>query len=378
MTSPLEGRYRIDVPELLHHLRAAGGSLRVESPSEVLRAQLRLAMEWSEIRPQLVGSGLVTVTSDPSTDSLTVALLAKPSGCAPIPIPEDWNARHPVIKALTKKSGRLEVSDDLRPRALRLVQALIDEADRRGYETAIGATATLRVKVGSSDLPLALLEETVPGEVVPEHIVRLRGRAPYRQPATRRREPSGRLRLTLLTGRTAEYWADRKRWTLDQKLGDCFAVMEMQARVAADRLSELEREKVRLASLWESAVESAQQRCIAAQLAKLVDAQAEEADRARKIRRYARRLEHASSVHPASAATLGALAAAARERAETLDPLSDPDAVQLPTLADLPIDEVQKWMPYRMKAERPPTPEEWKVSQVSVPYRAQGRGAYRV
>jgi hypothetical protein len=52
----------------------------------------------------------------------------------PVPVPEKITRFHPVVARFRDEDHRHEVSKPFLPRALRLLQALVTEAERRGYE----------------------------------------------------------------------------------------------------------------------------------------------------------------------------------------------------------------------------------------------------
>ena len=142
----------------------------------------------------------------------------------PVPVPERLTRRHPLVAALGD-GVTLGATRPVRSRALRILQALIVEAERRGM-TATPATVTaaeLCLGRGAHQYPVTIREET--------------NRVPREPSARERRDaerdswdripdfdsvPSGRLVIELHTTYRGDRrrWADGKRWRLEDKLDD--------------------------------------------------------------------------------------------------------------------------------------------------------------
>ncbi len=128
--------------QLVDDLLAGGGSLRLPRR----RWSDRNGVDFEQ-RPRMaqlhgkVPDGKWLNVSIVSGDELQVDLVEAPAGDAeprrPVPVPEKVTRYHAIVRQLKDGGERHEVSRAALPRALRVVQALVAEAERRGYEVKL-------------------------------------------------------------------------------------------------------------------------------------------------------------------------------------------------------------------------------------------------
>jgi len=210
----------------------------------------------------------------PASDDQVKARLSVSS---PIPIPDQLRKPHPFVAATQVKAkaersqddGRiyvrsqpgaffLRVSRDSVGRALRLLQAICDEAGRREWEVksipadryreAGGGTIAIRRHA----YPVSIEERTEAIPFTDEDLRRWRANRPswvqaeQPSPHERRRRPTGELALLIPSawngGRAR--WADGKRSRVEEKLAEFFATLEVRA--AADEARQRDAERARI------------------------------------------------------------------------------------------------------------------------------------
>ncbi|TAK74118.1 MAG: hypothetical protein EPO16_11390 [Dehalococcoidia bacterium] len=247
-----------------------------------------------------------------SDDQVTVRM----SASSPIPIPDQLRKPHPFVAATQVKAkaerpqedGRiyvraqpgvfpLRVSRDAVSRALRLLQAICDEAGRREwtvkslpadrYREAGGGT----IAIGRHAYPVSIEERTEAIPFTDEEVRRWRANRPswvqteQPSPHERRRRPTGELALLIPSawngGRAR--WADGKRSRVEEKLAEFFATLEVRAATDEVRRQEAERAQIE---------REAQERLARIQKARIerLDRELAAARYAEDIRRYVTRI----------------------------------------------------------------------------------------
>ncbi len=182
---------------------------------------------------------------------------------------------------LGQHPGVLTVSQSLRPRALGLVRALADEAQRRGHQLAISKkriTRGLFVQIRGRHCGVTVSEEHDHVPHVPAAGERRQQRRGFSwQPASPDYDlvPSGRLRIELPPSDYGQhgYWADTSRSRVEGKVRA--AVKEIELRVAAEEeacrarkreheawLAAQQRKAAGERARWEAAMETARGRAI--------------------------------------------------------------------------------------------------------------------
>ena len=280
------GQLDISAPELLKRVKEAGCRLTITNPDTATRAAWRRAI-YRALNDGLVPAGKQLRHSGRDHGDLVLSLVDleadgkyRAVALSPVPIPMQLARPHRLVTATRKAAqdsrrrdkGWLDTSGIAgvfsvrlsRPqlgRALLLLQALVDEALRRGHEIGpAGSVGAVGLVVRGHESPFSLIEE----------VDRVRRELTAREQARKDREywyrpqefdelASGRLQLRLGRpeyGRTSS-WADRKRWKLDDRLPHVLAAMEQAANEAEARERERQRRQEAAQRAWEAAAEHA-------------------------------------------------------------------------------------------------------------------------
>jgi hypothetical protein len=255
------------VSELREH-----GLIRVNDPPDDVRAVWRRLIYAAKER-RVVPAGLYLRHSGRDRGDLVIELCAgqhpdttyrdtKPGLIATDPAPRD---PHPVAVELLREWRTLGLSDSSVSRGRAIVHSLATEVERRGHTIAVHSSGplALEVQVREWTFVVCLSEERERREVLPEG-EELEAVTKYdwqRVPATVMDVPAGRLALELpsdysFSGRRHR-WADRARWTLEDKLSELLAEIEARATMLDERrTAEKEAQRSR-AVAWETVMKDA-------------------------------------------------------------------------------------------------------------------------
>lgn len=356
----------VDVTELLASITAAEGELTVTDPSPEQRAAYRSAI-WKLRKEGLVPAGFDLTYSGRGGGDLVFRLrpaTIKTEGksAIPVPVPARLTKPHPTVTATRnalnsagsdgagRRSSRgvrgaldVRVSKAQLGRALRLQQALVAEAERRGY---------------------VIQEKDTPAIAIGEHayvvsVTELLDRYPHVPTAAETREaeryswtripeydsaPSGRLKIELgnsYSGRRST-WTDGKRGLLEEKLGQVLAEIEARAvldeqrrqdRLEQERCQEVQRQERLAAARGVMRTET---------LATELRRQSADWHEAAALRRYCEALDEALG-DDVSTATRDWVTWA-RAYAEALDPLSGSSLPGRPLVPEVHDWQVETWM----------------------------------
>ncbi len=287
--------------QLVMDVIAAGGSLRV--PRRTWNAR---GVDW-ERRVQLahyhgkVPPGKWPTVSRASAEELQIDLVEAPDDSArlvrPVPVPERVTRYHPVVRQLRESAQPFLLSRGARPRMLRVLHGLVVEAERRGYDVRVpparpgrfaSAPTTARV---DGQLVIAVGEYAVTvrasEEGIRSHAVVHR---PGRSPAIDESEATGRLVLELNPrsyglARPAR-WADRRSWTLEQKLPNLLREIEIRAIEHEKKRLAAEREAAERHARWQQALTQALERYAEQQKVEALAEQLRRWREARDVRNY--------------------------------------------------------------------------------------------
>ncbi|MDQ3729415.1 MAG: hypothetical protein M3355_07470 [Actinomycetota bacterium] len=280
--------------QLVDDVLAAGGSLRVPRKSYYERSgvdyqqRARLAERHGKV-PE--GKRLVVrlASSEELELALDDLLPGAPRKVTAVSVPDKVGRYHPVVRRLKQQSGRHEVSRAALPRALRILNALVTEAERRGHgvETSIAEErkgygrsgwsgvrdghVVLRVTEFSAAVRLS--EEGLSSRAHWERknryfVHRLEGGSETRRrPLTEyEQRATGRLVLELVPAYSLHCrpgkWADRQRWTLEEKLSELLFEVETRAAEETESRREAERREAERRREWEAAMQRARERYI--------------------------------------------------------------------------------------------------------------------
>lgn len=281
----------------------------------------------------------------------------------PVPVPHRVRHLHPVAQHFRDDIAKHLVSRAQLSRCVRIIHALVTEAERRGFtvENVPGSTrggsgqawkgddGHLIVAIRSHRYHLKVLEEKVANRgafdaeteyrrsVAYPQYLKPRGRTRYDSGAT------GRLQITCdgygrRSGRTAT-WADRRSWTLEDKLPEL--LQELEVRAAEDDHAAIEskrasdhRERERKRELAEAKQlfhEHRRVQALRAQIAAWQEAQC--------VRDYLRAVEERHGQTSESAEWIAWIRRYVDER---LDPLASPPT--MPLKAEVKIDDLKPFL----------------------------------
>jgi hypothetical protein len=310
--------------QLIVDLIAADGVLRVpirHGPGEPnYQQRIVSAQRYGKVPAgQRIRSGWVG-------GELEIRLEDAPSGtdveARPVPVPARIAKGHPVTRRFRDTVAQHEVSRAALPRAVRIVQALVVDAERRGFEAAnviapeenyqrssrSGATGGhISISADGHHYPLRITEEGVQNRGAWQQEADYRAQWPHggRHRAPRRydAEATGRLTITIDGGYSREgrpsSFADRRSWSLEEKLPD--VLREIEIRIAEDnhRRQEAERRERLRQREWDAAMERARALFAEDHRAKILHAQVEAWRTAHAILDYCSALEESHGEDPA-------------------------------------------------------------------------------
>lgn len=207
-------------------------------------------------------------------------------------VSEPTDGLHPLLLGASDLGAVFDISTQLVPRALRFLHAFLTAATARGYSLSWSNNQSegVRVEVDELKLCLALGEELEQRDVVPTR-EELSDRKVYswqRFPIETRSVPSGRLVVTL-SGATRwdrRKWADRKRWTVEDKLPALLGEIDSRVQAARDRRVAAEQEQQRRRIDWEAAMDRARARYQEDRRIAALDAQLGDWEKAARIRAF--------------------------------------------------------------------------------------------
>lgn len=368
------GRGLID--ELTNH----GGALTVTNPPAQVRASYRRAI-WEVREDGLVPDGQRLRYTGRDRGDLRVWLA--PSGeepmqapaLPPVPVPQRLvkpdqaviATRDALKQRVRDEHGRLhpgravdvfdvKVSSQPLGRALRLLQALVAELQRRGYDIdRSDRHGRLRLKVGDHSYAVRLVErlDRTPHQPTPlelEAQQRRYGPTPPKYDYT----PSGRLSLELdsrYDGRRHR-WSDTSRWRLDDKLPELLHELTLRAEIDEQRRLERERLEQQRQAERERQRQAAREAMTTETWGRHLDQQVDAWHRAVLIREYARNLEaRLDNLPPAPEGTHRWLAWI-HTRADEIDPLAGPYLPAVPETPTFGDHEVERWMREQRQSTR--------------------------
>jgi hypothetical protein len=270
---------KIPGSEVIAKVVAAGGELHIADPEAGLRHRWRQGI-YDAVAAELAPAGKRLRHRGRDQGDLVVWLEDAVLSAVPAPeypevvVPERVSKYHPILSATraevgTRRSGdvytyrwagcaHVNVSAAAFGRAMRILQALIDEFIARGHQIGLHkgyrCSGGLAVIIHGHPLELVVVEETERDLSAAAGLEGVDSRSPQWP-----RKPSGRLQIRDGHGAYDKTLAaDRKRWTLDQRLGRVVVELEQRASELEERRLEKEREQERRRVVWEQAVARAE------------------------------------------------------------------------------------------------------------------------
>jgi hypothetical protein len=252
------------------------------------------------------------------------------------------------------------------PRVLRILQGLVVEAERRGHQAATppdavlrdyrpvwsgptnghleitcdGYTAAVRIREEGLAYRVATTGSYVNGQGAGRAVTSLRE---YEKGAT------GRLSIAIVSGYSEGHrlaaWADRKSWTLEDKLPELLREIEIRAAEDRHRREIAEREAIEREHAWRAAMITARERHAEHRQAAALDERVAAWRRTEEIRAYC------DAAEPRHGGDIEAVAwvAWARRHADALDPLRTPPQ-SLPAPKNVTAEDLRPfldgWDPY--------------------------------
>lgn len=256
------------VKRMVALIQDSGGELRIANPPSVERAGWRRTI-YAADKDGGLPAGFRLRYSGRDSGDLLIRLVPDTQGNeprrapqVPVPVPARLPTRaHPVVTATrdvvrpdrdgwidtrrTLAVAHLSVAKASLPRALRLLQGLLAEAERRGYAvvTATGhgqCAGGAGIQIGGQVLEVVISEERTRVAHEPTAAERARS-STYTWGPRWDYLPSGRLRLRVGHDSWSPALAtDRQRWRIEDRLGQAFERLE--ATAAQARARQLERE----------------------------------------------------------------------------------------------------------------------------------------
>lgn len=353
------GKESIAVTELLHRVQDADGVLRVEDPDAALRAAYRRALSAAITSGAVPQAYRLRHTGRDHGD-LVIRLVkaeddpGRPEPLPPIRIPDTLEK---VDAQVTAVCEGVAVSTEQRPRALRIVQGIADEAIGRGHRFTARPDGTpgFRISIDEDAYDFTISEESEKVDRYPEEEVAAKKYPWQRVSAQRASVPSGRLVLQLGDGYHPSRWVDRKRWTLVDKLPDAFALIEGQAQAAREAREQAREAARRRHEQWESAAPRARARYLADLNRRRVLEQAQAWRHANDLREYAAAVQKLAEQGSGGddRQRLAAWAVWVRQDADRLDPLQSPDMLGFHEPAEIDPAALDAYMPPGMTVRHP-------------------------
>lgn len=229
-----------------------------------------------------------------------------------VDVPESVGRRHPLVRATRKALGRsrtvvdtrgkpevipLYLSRPLVDRALRIMHALLTEAENRGHDVETrtdldhgDAVHAVVIVIHGHPFPLALTERTtkVPHEPTPQEI-RRQQRSPWTRPPTYDEKFDGRLAIGAPAGSRYEHaysYSDGARWTLESRLGRLLQKLEHLAAEADRRQREKELREAEQRYRWYAAIAQAREQQVERHRAKALTQQVRAWQQAVQLRSF--------------------------------------------------------------------------------------------
>lgn len=223
-------------------------------------------------------------------------------------MPQRINRLHPLLSHLTDPAAVLDVSPEQVSRALRIMHVVFAEAERRGYEVAWAQDTSVgaEIRVGGLRLHVTLSEEWTTRSVVPT-LAEVSRKKVYDwqrfQPETRSvRSGKFRLEVSTATGgvrwERPAWWADRQRWSVEDKMGEVLAEITSRIQAEQDRIAAEERARLQRQRDWESAMVIARARFEEERRITCLTEQLESWQLAASIRAYCAAVEQARPPGP--------------------------------------------------------------------------------
>ncbi|RRO17648.1 hypothetical protein EIL87_10265 [Saccharopolyspora rhizosphaerae] len=320
--------HRLEAAEDLIANLQRDGEVVVNDAGPKERDDLRRVIDFAK-RHHLIPAGQRIEKSKWRTGDIRVRLVSEShlnsrptSAKADIDVPISVQEWHPLLAASSQPGELLSVSEESLPRAMRITQALLVEAEKRGYEVGWSEDASqgIEIRIDGFAQVVAIEEELVKQDVLPA-ASELESTYGWQRIRPETKEvPSGKLAMSV-SGvwrfGAQRRWADRKRWSLEDRLGDVLSAVEDIAQAKVERKRAEEEKAEARQQAWENAVAEAR---VAFRRDRRVNALLEQLDsweQARRVRTFTQAARLTSQADPEWLAW-------ADSYADELDPLTGP------------------------------------------------------
>jgi hypothetical protein len=303
---PARGTAEISPDDLLSRIAQGNGTLRVTDPDTPTRARWRRAVHRAK-QAGRVPEGFHVRLQGRDQGDLVIELVAGEH-----PEADRWNGEprglrlrdvldpsDPLVVAIGAHPGLAKLSEGCRSRAVRILVSLADAAQADGYPVRIDPDGPLglTVRFDDHDLQFSLAEEPETKARLPA-VEELEAEKLYDWQRVRPRVtngPSGKLVLELprdwsRSGKTTR-WADRTRWTLEDKLAEALTEIEARGRALIDKTNQEQLAKEQRQRDWERAITEARRRYVEDYRRAFLDRALAELDRAVPALAYCDTLE---------------------------------------------------------------------------------------
>lgn len=290
----------LSVAEAIRQIEEAGGTLRLVAPADSERATWRRVISLANSTGSLPDGKRIRHTGRDAGDMTVILADAEESGpprtLPEVPVPERLQRPHSIVREFRDHPSVFNVSRAHRQRALLLLEAVIQEAVRRGFEVI----NKVKPRRSGASNPVARLVLKLSGEAYDLRLVELSDRTPHTPTAKELKDkeryswthipdfdylPNGRLEFRL-EGYPEKRFGDRERWKLESRLPLLFAELmqrvEIDKQRREDRQSKAERKRLQ----WEEAMASARQRFLESHRAVELQRQIDSWKLATEIRRF--------------------------------------------------------------------------------------------
>ncbi len=344
-----------DGAELISRLQAASGKITVPDPAAQTRGRWRAAY-YDALHHERVPKGHKLRWNGRQRGDCVFALVdeeaekaAQPPPVPAVDVPETLDRPHRLVRTTRKALGRsqkvidtrgkpevipLYLSRTLSDRALRIMHALLTEAENRGYTAEAQsdlhrgeAVHTVAIVIRGRAFPLVVTEQTskVPHEPTPQEL-RQQERNPWTRLPKYDEEFNGRLALGAPAGTWYQHsysYSDGARWTLESRLGDLLQDLERLAAEAERREREKELREAEQRRRWYAAVAQARGQQIEQHRANALIEQVRTWQQAAEVRAFCQAARARAGDAPVATDEVEWLRWA-EEYAEQLDPLRGP------------------------------------------------------
>lgn len=212
----------------------------------------------------------------------------------PIPVPTTLETVHETVRTLRdERPELLDVADSSRERALLVLQAIAEECGRRGYEFSLRPddAPTFQIILEGISSGFSMFEEYERRPVMNEDELKEAKYTWQRVRSTVQKVRSGKLVIRTGSSYSPVSWADRKRWSLADRLPDLVAYVEQSTIETIEQRAREKRERVERRQAWEQALARARQVYVTDLNRRRLDDQLAACRRAEDLRRYADRID---------------------------------------------------------------------------------------